>query len=137
MATDTVTIEQFINDNGITLTAVKTDRNPNMADSRDMDHWKVTLKRGRARMTLVFSMGYGHKGASPEARDVLDCLASDASGIDNSRGFEDWCANYGYDTDSRKAEKTYNAIRHQASRLETFLGDSDLYQQLLYQTERL
>lgn len=148
MATDTVTIEQFVADNGISLKATWADRNPHM-DSRDMDHWKVVLRRDtdkavivngavdmtrsdkRRVMTTYFSKGYGHNGAKPTATEVLSCLASDAAGLENNNSFEDWCDEYGYDTDSRKAEKTYKACKHIASRLRTFLGD-DLYNQLLW-----
>ena len=71
----------------------------------------------------------------PELEDLLDCLASDASGIENSPDFEDWCGEYGYDTDSRKAEKIFKTVEHQARRLKQFLGD-DLYEALLWNTER-
>ncbi len=144
MATDTVTIEQFVNANRISIKADRVDRNPHMKDSDRMDNWKVTLKRkigkpapgsGRA-MTLYFSMGIGHNGAAPEAKEVLSCLASDAAGVANAQSFEDWCSEYGYDTDSRTAEKTYKTVEHQAARLKTFLGD-DLYNQLLWHTEAL
>ena len=136
MATDTVTIENLIESNHITLTATRWHENPNMDDSRDMDHWKVTLRFGRARMTIYFSKGYGHHGAEPTADEVLDCLASDAGGVENSNSFADWCGEYGYDEDSRKAEKTYKACRHNSNRLRSFLGD-DLFEQLLWNTERL
>ena len=58
-----------------------------------------------------------------------------ANRISNARGFEDWCSDFGYDADSRKAEKTFKVCEHQAKRLRSFLGDS-LYKQLLYDTER-
>ncbi len=144
MITDTVSIEQFVAENRITMEVKRAERNPNMADSSQMDHWKVTLVRKdpatyrvkRAyRMTITFSMGYGHHGAEPKVGDVLECLASDASSVDNAGDFERWCAEIGYDPDSRKHEKTYKACEHQASRLKTFLGE-DLYQTLLYGTER-
>ena len=156
MHTDTVSIEQFCKDNRIVMNAFRVDSNPNMGDSARMDHWKVKLVRtfeGSASytsretghsskrtytkaFTTFFSMGYGHHGAEPGVQDVLDCLASDASGIDNVRSFEDWCSEYGYDTDSRKAEKTFKACEHSAKRLKAFLG-ADLFAQLLYSTERL
>ena len=141
MATDTVTIDQFVTDNRISMTAERTDRNPNIEDSRSMDHWKVTLgiRRHQARprqMTLVFSQGYGHHGAEPKVSSVLDCLASDSASIENAQGFEDWASEFGYDPDSRKAERAFKACEHQAKRLRNFLGD-DLYDQLLWHTERL
>lgn len=154
MQTDTISIEQFLSDNRITMTAERVDRNPNMPDSNGMDHWKCVFTRHfttdalytnmttgesrprtyTARMTTYFSMGYGHKGKEPGAADVLDCLASDSSSVSDS--LEDWCSNYGYDTDSRKAERTYKACVHAASRLKTFLGDA-AYETLVYNTERL
>jgi hypothetical protein len=154
MPTDTVRIEDFITRNGITITSVYADRNPAMEGSANMDNYKVTLKRSAAvprvgvsgidllthkrivaRLTVTFSKGMGHHGAEPTADEVLDCLASDAAGIENAQSFEDWCSEYGYDTDSRKAEKTFKACEHSARRLKAFLGD-DLYDQLLWHTER-
>jgi hypothetical protein len=140
------------------MTAERCDSNPNMQDAENMDHWKCVLEikalkegfdtwhgyKGKLgacqystrRMTVYFSMGYGHKGAKPKAEDVLDCLASDAGSIENGSGFEDWCSYLGYETDSRKAEKIFKTCEHQAKRLNAFLG-SDLYEQILWNTERL
>lgn len=129
-----MTLDKLIEMNRITMTCEYADSNPNMPDGRDMDHWKCVLKMGRKRLTVPFSMGYGHHGKEPQVADVLDCLASDASGADQD--FENWASDLGYDTDSRKAERTYRVIERQAKRLAAFLGD-DLYQTLLYDTERL
>ena len=156
MATDTVTIEQFAKVHDIGISAQRADVNPTMTDSRDMDHWKVTLSRSilkpgfdtfhgykgklgpcqyrKLRMTLYFSKGYGHNGAEPTIDEVLDCLASDALSVDNARDFENFASELGYDSDSRKAEKIWKACNHQAERLRKFLGD-DLYQTLLLLTE--
>ena len=131
-----MTIQEFAVSNHITLTAERTSENPNMDDSRNMDHWKVTLRCGRRQMTLVFSMGYGHGGKSPEVEDVLSCLSSDSASIENARSFEEWADELGYDTDSRKAEKTYNVCKRQAEKLLKLLGNT-LYQQLVWNTEGL
>lgn len=128
MQTDTVSIAQFVADHGITISSERTSLNHSMPDSRNMDHWKVTLRMGRKRMTLTFSMGYGHGGHSPEVEDVLDCLASDASSA--GMGFNEFCDEFGYDSDSRSAERTYKALEHQDKRLRNFLG-MDLYAALL------
>jgi hypothetical protein len=87
------------------------------------------LRRGRRKMTVVFSMGRGLEGRAPEAVDVLDCLAMDAAGVRNAADFEGWCSEYGFDADSRKAEKTFKACEKQASQLERFIGDA--FDQLL------
>ncbi len=51
----------------------------------------------------------------PTLADVLNSLLLDASGTEES--FEDWCSNYGCDTDSRKAETTYRACCDTARQL--------------------
>lgn len=131
-----MTMQEFIKAHKITMTAEWADSNPNMEDSGNMDHWKCILKMGRKRLTVPFSMGIGHNGKAPKVEDVLDCMASDSSGIDNTTSFEDWCADYGYDTDSRKAERTFRVCERQAQKLRAFIGDND-YETLLYDTERL
>lgn len=70
----------------------------------------------------------------PTVAEVLDCLASDASGADQS--FEDWCSDLGYDTDSRSAERTYNAVRQEMYDLRKLLGTAD-FETLLYSVERM
>jgi len=136
MVIDTMTVAEFVKTYRIRMTTTRAESNPKMPDSSSMDHWKCILRRPSHTMTVFFSMGYGHNGKAPKVADVLDCLASDAASIDNTRGFEDWCADFGYDSDSRKAEKTFKACEHQASRLRNFLEPS-LYKELLYSTERL
>ena len=49
------------------------------------------------------------KPIPPSPADVLHSLMLDATAIE--QGFEDWCADLGYDTDSRKAFETYLACQ--------------------------
>lgn len=58
----------------------------------------------------------------PELADVLNSLRLDAEGIENARNFEEWAGEYGYDTDSRKAEETYRDCQKMAGKLARFLG---------------
>lgn len=125
-------IQEFIKNHGITMTSRKAKSNPNMADFK-ANHYTVTISYDGNSMSVPYSMGLGLSG-SPEIEDVLDCLASDASGIENARNFEDWAAEYGYDRDSRKAEKTYNQCKKQSRELNELLGR--LYPVLLWEVER-
>lgn len=117
------------------------DRGPGQTeDERRWDaeasHYRVRLMRpGSKPFGLYYSMGSAHT-APPTLDDVLDNLAVDSSGYDTARGFEDWADSYGYDTDSRRAERIYRAVERQAEKLREFLGD-DLYAVLLNGTERL
>jgi hypothetical protein len=57
-------------------------------------------------------------GKKPTAYDVLACL--DTYSADST--FEDFCDNYGYDIDSIKAMKTYEATQKQCRGLESILS---------------
>jgi hypothetical protein len=129
-------IRAFCSSYDITSTVKPTDRNPHMTGMPPgSTHWKVTLKRGKRRLTIPFSMGPAYRG-EPQAAEVLDCLLSDANGYENCGGnFEEWASEYGLDADSRAAEKTFKAVAASTQKLETFLGD--LYEIALHQTERL
>lgn len=82
--------------------------------------YKVTLRFQRRTLTVPFFMGPAHS-REPTAADVLYCVCSDARAADDS--FEGWCSEFGYETDSRKAEKTYKACAALAPRVQRFLGD--------------
>lgn len=135
-----IDVTEFCRREAITIrSAERVDSNPNM-ERADMDHWKVQLeirspreRRGR-RMTVFFSMGYGHNGKQPDADEVLNALASDYT--EENASFEDWCGELGYDTDSRKAERTFKACQKQTAMLEHFLG-AELTKELIYEVERL
>lgn len=58
--------------------------------------------------------------APPSIYDVLSCLFSDADALEST--FEDWCGNFGYDSDSRKAESTFKACRETGLDLLRILG---------------
>lgn len=85
---------------------------------------------------IEYSMGYAHTD-EPIAKDVLDCLASDAASIENANGeFNDWCAEYGYDNDSISVLKVFRACKKQSRQLKEYLGES-AYSELLWETERI
>lgn len=64
---------------------------------------------------------------APVLRDVLYSLCMDAEALDYS-DFEEWADNFGYDTDSRKAERTYQACIAIGLKLRNMLGDANLAQ---------
>lgn len=123
-------LEQF----GIHFTARPVERNPHMETWEGASHYRCNLSRNLQRMAVYFSMGSAHT-QPPTLRDVLDCLADDAAGYENSRGFLDWCAEYGYDTDSRKAEATHKTVSRQSAALKRLLGPAN-YDTLLWHTDR-
>lgn len=135
----TTTMRDFVRAHALVMAAERADANPNMDTDNQMDHWKcrIICRHGDQRrvMTTYFSMGWGLGGRPPKLCEVLDCMASDSAGLENNGTLEDWCSEYGYDTDSRKAERTYKTIQRQSARLRTFLGNA-AYEALLWDTER-
>jgi hypothetical protein len=125
----------FTEKHGITMEAVLTDRNLLMDDMPEgTQHWACTLLRNGEGFTLTFSMGPALE-REPTAEDVLDAIASDAAGLENARHFEGWAGEYGYNTDSRKAERTFRAVEEQSGALRSWLG-ADLFEELLWSTKR-
>jgi len=108
-------------------------------------HWRVTLRIShenqptangavdftvtkKRRFTTWFSMGPALSG-EPKVTEVLDCLLSDAQA--GSQDFSEFCGEFGYDEDSRKAEKTWKECAKTHERLTAFLGD-ELFEKALY-----
>jgi hypothetical protein len=98
----------------------------------------ATKRDGRAMVENAINTGrwprrgHAHTGSiafglpavpAPLLRDVIYSLIQDYSVIDNG-SFESWASDYGYDTDSRKAEQTYRACLDSALQLRAALGDS-------------
>lgn len=131
--TERLTLAQFVNRHEIGIRSEEVGQNPHNPEWMDATHYKVALTRGRRRMTVYFSQGYGLAG-EPTAASVLECLASDSSSADNAGSFEEWAADLGMDTDSRKAERTYRQCERQTAKLKQFLGP-ELYDTLLFHTE--
>jgi hypothetical protein len=130
------TIQEFIDSRGITMTVERAKSNPNITnDEWSTRHWKCMLRYGNKEMFVYFSQGSAHT-QEPTTAEVLDCLASDASSFENTDGFESWANEFGYDTDSRKAERIYKVVEEQADKLARLISPDD-YETLLWDTERL
>jgi hypothetical protein len=96
-------------------------------DWNKLDEWQqkahpytVTLKYDRKQMTVPFFMGSA-LSHEPTLEDVMPCLLSDLSLSDYD--FEGFCHEFGYDEDSRKAYKTFQAVQKNGKKLEKLLGD--------------
>ncbi len=76
-------------------------------DKEDRNIYKFTLKRGERQFTGTFgdSINNTGKGLKPTKYDILSCLTKYNPGT-----FDDFCSEFGYDTDSKKAETTYQAV---------------------------
>jgi len=126
------TFAQFAELHGLTMTTTYQGRHftgePALHAPKgwEFDQWVCTIRQGKKSMRVTYKLGTGHAGNPPKLHDVLYALASDANEFcaPDVPAFEQWADNYGYDTDSRKAEKTYRACKRQSERLKTFLGSA-------------
>lgn len=88
-------------------------------------HYQITVRSeyrpGRPLKTF-YSQGSGIK-EDPKIIDVLESLQLDASCAD--RGFDEWCADLGYDNDSRKAERTHIACQKIHNDMAELLADDE------------
>lgn len=81
----------------------------------------------KARFASFMSNTFQGSGETlqPDAEAVVWSFVMDSDVID-AGGFESWASNFGYDTDSRKAETTYRACLDIALKLRAAIGDSGL-----------
>jgi hypothetical protein len=111
---------------GLRMRATRVDARPG-SDPTEWDksasHYRVTLTRNGKSMRVYYSMGVALRDA-PSEPDVIHSLLLDASGVDED--FPDWCANLGFDTDSRKAERMYRACERTAASLARLFSAGEL-----------
>lgn len=92
-------------------------------DTEERDIYNVTLSRGKRSYNFKFGQSINStlKSIKPNAYDILSCLQKYDPGL-----FEDFCSDFGYDEDSRKAEKIYNAVRNEYLNLAKMFNDDEL-----------
>lgn len=84
-------------------------------DKEERDIWRITLLQRTypiKKYSFRFGQSIANKGKKPTEYDVLACLTKY-----DPETFENFCSNYGYDMDSRKAEKTYMAVQEEWTNL--------------------
>lgn len=121
-------MSDFMSDRTLSMTVKSIPSEPMTEGDDDWDHnsWSVTLAFQGRTMETKFHTGFGIVG-EPTIGAVLSSLASDASSAINATSFEDWAGDYGYDTDSRKAERTYKAVCDQVEKLRELLDEDFLH----------
>lgn len=94
------------------------------------DYFVCTLKYKGTTETFNYHTGLGlrknNKTVMPKATDVLYSLFLDCT---QGEDFIDWCANYGYDSDSIKAMKIYEACQANETKLKNVLPN-EVFKQL-------
>ena len=98
--------EEFLEKTGVRLSVVYLDHAPYFdGDKESRAIFRFTLRRGRRSYSGRFGQSIAAGMEEPGAYDILACITKSEPG-----DFRDFCGEYGYDEDSRKAEKTYKAV---------------------------
>ena len=106
-------VDKILEKYGISYMVTLLQKSAKDDDKWEYDLWKYTIG-GKIVFSDFFKTGTGLRKMNkrgemvaqfPKAGGVLYCILSDAEALDQS--FSDWCACFGYNEDSRKAEKTY------------------------------
>jgi hypothetical protein len=90
-------------------------------DKETRDIYKITLKTPKGSYTFTFGQSIAHAGQEPRPYDVLACLTKYDIGT-----FENFCSDFGYDVDSRKAEKIYRAVLKEYKNLNRIYTQKEL-----------
>lgn len=102
--------------------------NSDWGDKIKRNRWEflITTKNGEYGGIFWDSVINSKNGYSqPSSYDLLACLTKYDPGT-----FEDFCGDFGYDIDSKKAEKTYRAVVKEYERLCRVFGDDpDLWEE--------
>lgn len=128
-------LSDFITIHGITVDAEWKSRQlwaPD--DTTECDVWTVTLHCGDESMTLDFRMGPA-LNREPNAVDVLECLLSESSHVENGDAHE-FAEDMGAEVEEyARYEATYALMSKQADALRELLGD-ELYNTALWNLDQ-
>ena len=80
--------------------------------------FRMRLQRGRKSYTFFFGQSIADGAQPPDLYDVFSCLTKYDPG-----SFEDFCSEYGYDQDSRTAERTYKAVCKEFAAVDQLFSD--------------
>ena len=83
------------------------------------DHYTfpVTLRKYGKSMRTSFTQSRVGGSTPPTEYDIVSCITKADPGT-----FEDFCSEFGYDTDSRQAEKTYRAVKSEWNKVARVFG---------------
>lgn len=94
-------------------------------DKETRDIYKITLIHNKRQYSFKFGQSIKNSGAgkrkSPTLYDVIGCIQKYDVG-----SFADFCSEFGYDEDSKKAEKIYNAVCDEYMNVSRLFNDSEI-----------
>ena len=121
--------QDFLFKSGTTFKAKYVKHDLYFADDKEpRDIYRITLKRNGETYSFKFGQSIANSDygkTSPTAYDVLAALTKY-----DPENFDNFCSEYGYDTDSRKAEKIYKAVQKEYDNIISLFGEDDTIEEL-------
>ena len=108
----------FANKFCIKLAILGSEYKPMWGEQTKRTVFKLRLSRNSKSYTFEFGQSIAQGNNEPSMYDVLACLTKY-----DPESFDDFCASYGYDTDSRSAERIYKAVCKEYNAVERLFGD--------------
>jgi len=134
-------IKRYVANHGITIDILA---GPDWkTDEDNWEHYSYDIQLNNADLgTTMIICGWRQgtgitEGPDERPESVFDCMIGDAWGYENARSFEEWAGEYGYDTDSRKAERIWTAVGKQTNDFLDFIGGKAELEKLALEYERL
>ena len=120
--------DKFLEAHGLKDKAVYLGHGPYFDDDEkrgvSRDIWRLSIKRGNKGFSVHFGNSEAdsdHGNTPPTAYDLLACLTKYDPGT-----FTEFCREFGYDEDSRRAEKTYRAEKREWAKVSRFFTAGEL-----------
>lgn len=116
--------EKFLRDTNTEFKAEFLKHGLHFEDDKDKrDIYLITLKRGEKEYKFNFgqSLNDSDGNTKPTAYGVLCCLTKY-----DPDTFEEFCSSYGYDEDSRKAERIYKAVVEEWKNVKMLWTDEEI-----------
>lgn len=89
-------------------------------------HAQLKDHRNLLRWAQLHALAASRLGFKPKLEDVVHSVISDGAAWFNHQTFEDWCGDSREDTDSRKAERTFQACRAIGERISKALSRAEI-----------
>ena len=111
----------FMKKTGTTMKAVYVGHKPYFVDDKESrDIYRITLKRNGDRYTFRFGQSINDSDGNtpPTLYDVLASITKS-----DPESFSNFCSEYGYNADSRKALKTFHAVEKEWENVNRLFND--------------
>jgi len=92
-------------------------------DEAKRDIYQITFTRGKRKWSFNFGQSINNSNGKthPSEYDVLACLTKYEVGT-----FENFCSEFGYDEDSRTAERIYKAVCDEWANVQRIWSDKEI-----------